>query len=261
MLMFALLASGRHTHQIHTRLSSSHQLTTANSKRRLPLSTFLRPRRQSDARRWCLGVRYEVNLIPSCAGMSGFSGEGGASTKTHCRAEIRITAYLLPFLRLLINRARPPVINGVPPSGLMVYQSVHPSVNLALPPSITLTGVTPEWSGVLPPSTPPPPSAGKEQGMTTDNTGQGERAYAHSKYSAATRLLVGFHVGCICIFRRQMNAYANADNADSNQRAPSPPLRPSSSLFLSSPLCISLLVGLYLPLPVAVNLPLRSLYL
>lgn len=59
-------------------------------------------------------------------------------------------------------------------------------------------------------------------------------------------------------FGEQKNAYANEDNADSNQRAPSPAclsLLPLTSSPLSSSLYLSLLVSVFLVLPLPVNLP------
>lgn len=95
-----------------------------------------------------------------------------------------------------------PVIYSVPPSHVTVYQFVHPSVNLSLPPSIHPSHrQASDWSSQgyflhL------HPSAGKEQEMKTDNTRAKEythaRVHAHT-YSVPTRLLVGFATSCICI--------------------------------------------------------------
>lgn len=80
--------------------------------------------------------------------------------------------------------------------------SSRPSIRQPVPPSIHPSQrQVSDWSGqgyflLL------HPSAGKEQGMMTDNTGVKENTHTHKHthaYSAPTRLLVGFAVGCISI--------------------------------------------------------------
>lgn len=112
-----------------------------------------------------------------------------------------------------------PVINGVPPPRVTVHQSVRPSVSSSLPLSITQTGVRLEQSGVLPSIY--NPSVGKEQGMMTDNMGSRRIhtcTHTHTYTHTVCRIYNELHLH----FRQQKNAYANADNADSNQRAPLP---------------------------------------
>lgn len=86
--------------------------------------------------------------------------------------------------------------------------------------------------------------------MLTDNTGS-RRIHSHARTHPPTHLqFADKALSWICTephlhFWLQKNAYANADKADSNQRAPSPSSSLAPLFFsLPSPLYLRLLVGL-----------------
>lgn len=94
---------------------------------------------------------------------------------------------------LQLNRARPPVINGVPPP-LGRSPSNRPSIRQSGPPSLHPSfGQVSDWSGHGATSCKYSPL------MVDSAVGQGETHTHTQAFSASTRLLVGFTESCICI--------------------------------------------------------------
>lgn len=155
------------------------------------------------------------------------------------------------------------MINSVPPSRVAVYQSIHPSVNVSLPPSIHHRDRC-QTEAVRGTSFHLQLSAGKEQGMMTDNMGS-RRIHPHTHtrrhtrrgaYSMPTRLLAGFAMSFICILgSRRMHMQMPTMLIVIKGHLPLRVSASSSLLFFSSPLYLVLLVSLSLWLSLPVNLP------
>lgn len=142
-----------------------------------------------------------------------------------------------------------PEINSFPPSRVTVYQAVHPSVNLSLPPSIHHIDRC-QTAAVRGISSIHTPSLGRNKGwwqITQGSRRIHKHTHTHTNLQCADKA-----VSWICCephlhLSLQKNAYANEDNADRNQKAPSPPLHslhffsPSFHLFISRSLSVSLI--------------------